>query len=380
MISRKSNAMTPFLVMDVLERAQEIERTGKRVIHLELGEPDFDTPQVIREAAARALKEGKTRYTHSMGLLELREAISERYWELYRVRVSPNCILVTAGSSPGIALTLSALLEEGDEVVLPDPGYACYANMITFQGGVPIAVGVSEEDGFQYHPEAIRPKLSTQTKGILINSPANPTGMLLSQERIQKIAQLGPTLLSDEIYHGLTYGEKAHSVLEFTDRAFVFNGFSKLYAMTGWRLGFVIVPTEFARAVQKIHQNFFISTNAFVQWAGITALHQAGTEVASMVSLFDERRRVLIRGLRELGFSIKHEPNGAFYVFVNAKHLGADSLKLAMDILEKVQLGVAPGIDFGASGEGYLRFSYASSVDNIEEALERLKRYLELKL
>ena len=378
MISHKSKAMTPFLVMDVLERAQEIERMGKRVIHLELGEPDFDTPQVIREAAARALKEGKTRYTHSMGLLELREAISERYWELYRVRVSPNCILVTAGSSPGIALALSALMEEGDEVVLPDPGYACYSNMITFQGGVPIAVGVSEEDGFQYDPEAIRPKLSPRTKGILINSPANPTGMLLSQERIQKIAQLGPTLLSDEIYHGLTYGEKAHSVLEFTDRAFVFNGFSKLYAMTGWRLGYVIVPQEFARAVQKIHQNFFISTNAFVQWAGITALHQAASEVASMVSLFDERRRVLIRGLRKLGFSIKHEPNGAFYVFVNAKHLGADSLKLAMDILEKVQLGVAPGIDFGANGEGYLRFSYASSVENIEEALGRLKRYLEM--
>jgi len=147
--------MTPFLVMDVLERALEIERTGKRVIHLELGEPDFDSPLVIREAAARALKEGKTRYTHSMGLLELREAISERYWELYRVRVSPNCILVTAGSSPGIALVLSALMEEGDEVVLPDPGYACYSNMITFQGGVPIAVGVSEEDGFQVHLDCL---------------------------------------------------------------------------------------------------------------------------------------------------------------------------------------------------------------------------------
>ncbi len=378
MSPHKSDTMTPFLVMDVLERAQEIERTGKRVIHLELGEPDFDTPQVIREAAARALSEGKTRYTHSMGLLELREAISDRYWELYRVQVSPDCILVTAGSSPGIALALSALLEQGDEVVLPDPGYACYANMITFQGGVPIAVEVSEDDGFQYHPEAVCPKLSPRTKGILINSPANPTGALLSEERMQKIAQLGFMLLSDEIYHGLTYGEKAHSALEFTDRAFVFNGFSKLYAMTGWRLGYVIVPQEFARAVQKIHQNFFISTNAFVQWAGITALHQARSEVASIVSVFDERRRMLLRGLRQLGFTIKHEPKGAFYVFVNAKHLGQDSLKLAMDILEKVHLGVAPGIDFGPNGEGYLRFSYARSVDNIEKALERLKRYLEM--
>ncbi|MFQ5851080.1 MAG: pyridoxal phosphate-dependent aminotransferase [Candidatus Binatia bacterium] len=380
MVSRKSGAITPFLVMDVLERAQEMERAGRHVIHLEVGEPDFDTPGVVKEAAVRALKEGKTHYTHSMGLLELREAISKRYWDWYRVPVSPDCILITAGSSPGIQLVFSALLEEGDEVVLSDPGYACYFNMIAFQGGIPLTVEVSEEESFQYYPDAIARKISPRTRGIVINSPANPTGMLLSPERVENIAQLGPMLLSDEIYHGLTYGEKAHSVLEFTDRAFVFNGFSKLYAMTGWRLGYVIVPPNFARTVQKIHQNFFISANAFVQWAGVAALCQAATDVASMVAIYDERRRLMIQGLRELGFGITHEPRGAFYVFANARQLGGDSLRLSMDILERVQVAVAPGIDFGANGEGYLRFCYANSVGRIEEALGRLKRYLEMTL
>lgn len=366
--------------MDILDRGQAMERAGKRVIHLEVGEPDFDTPAVIKEAGIRALREGKTHYTDSMGLLELREAISEHYWECHRVRVSPDRILITAGSSPAMLLAFSALLENGDEVIFSDPGYACYSNLVAFHDGVPITVEVFEEEGFQFRPDVITRKISPRTKGIIINSPANPTGMLLDPQRIQEIAQLGPLLLSDEIYHGLVYGEKAHSALEFTDRVFVFSGFSKLYAMTGWRLGYVIVPQEFVRPMQKSHQNFFISANAFVQWAGVAALREATEDVASMVALYDKRRRVLIRGLRELGFGIRNEPNGAFYIFTNARHFGTDSLRLSMDMLEKVQVGVAPGVDFGVNGEGYLRFSYANSLENIGEGLARLKRYLEMTL
>jgi len=380
MISHKSQAMKPFLVMDVLDRAQELERAGKRVIHLEVGEPDFDTPEVIKEAAIRALKEGKTHYTPSMGLLELREAISERYWECYRVRVSPDQILIAPGSSAAMQLAFSVLLEEGDEVILSDPGYACYSNMIRFHSGVPVTVEIFEEEGFQYRPAAIAQRISPRTRGIVINSPANPTGMLLSPERIREISRLGPWLLSDEIYHGLTYGEEAHSVLEFTDRAFVFNGFSKLYAMTGWRLGYVMVPREFARSAQKILQTFFISANAFVQWAGIAALRHAAGDVASMVALYDERRRFMTQRLRQLGFGVKGEPKGAFYVFANSRWLGGDSLRLSLDMLERVQVGVAPGIDFGANGEGYLRFSYANSLANIEEGLDRIQGYLEMAL
>ena len=378
MLSHKSRTITPFLVMEVLDRAKEMERAGKPVVHLEVGEPDFDTPGVIKEAAIRALKEGKTHYTHSMGLPELREAISEHYYDQYRVRVSPDLILVASGSSPAMQLAFSTLLEAGDEVVLPDPGYACYSNMVRFQDAVPIAVGIFEESGYQYDPVAIARRISPRTKGIIVNSPANPTGVLLEPERIREIVQLGPMLFSDEIYHGLVYGKRAHSILEFTDRAFVFNGFSKLYAMTGWRLGYVILPQEVGRAAKNIQQNFFISANAFVQWAGVAALREAADDVAVIVATYDRRRRLMVEGLRKLGFQIRYEPQGAFYVFVNAKMIHQDSLALAMDILEKVQVGVAPGIDFGANGEGHLRFSYANSEENIEEGLERLKRYLEM--
>lgn len=378
MLSRKAETITPFLVMEVLDRAKEMEREGKRVVHLEVGEPDFETPGVIKEAALRALQGGQTRYTHSMGLPELREALSEYYHDQYGVRVSPDLILISPGSSPAMQLAFSTLLEPGDEVILPDPGYACYANMVRFQEAVPVPVGVFEESGYQYDAGVISGRISRRTKGIIVNSPANPTGVLLEPSRMREIVRLGPVILSDEIYHGLVYGTKAHSVLEFTDRAFVFGGFSKLYAMTGWRLGYVILPREASRAVKNIQQNFFISANAFVQWAGVAALREAGGEIAAIVAAYDRRRRVMVEGLKKLGFQIRYEPRGAFYVFVDAAFIRRDSLALAMDILEKVRVGVAPGIDFGAHGEGHLRFSYANSEENIEEGLERLKRYLEV--
>jgi aspartate/methionine/tyrosine aminotransferase len=250
--------------------------------------------------------------------------------------------------------------------------------MVRFQDGVPVSVGIFEESGYQYDPAAISRAISPHTKGIIINSPANPTGVLLEPERMQEIVQLGPMILSDEIYHGLVYANKAHSILEFTDRGFVFNGFSKLYAMTGWRLGYMIFPREFSRAVKNIQQNFFISANAFVQWAGVAALREAAGDVARIVETYDKKRRLMVEGLKGLGFQIRYEPQGAFYVFVDATLIRRDSLALAMDMLEKVQLGVAPGIDFGANGEGHLRFSYANSEENIQEGLERLKRYLEM--
>jgi aspartate/methionine/tyrosine aminotransferase len=195
---------------------------------------------------------------------------------------------------------------------------------------------------------------------------------------MKEIARLGPMIFSDEIYHGLTYGKKAHSILEFTEDAFVFNGFSKLYAMTGWRLGYLIFPKSLSRGIKNLQQNFFISANAFVQRAGVAALRETSKEIAAIVSAYDARRRVMLRGLTALGFPIRYEPQGAFYVFVDVARIGGDSLALAMDILEKVRVGVAPGIDFGARGEGHLRLSYANSTAKIEEGLARLKRYLEM--
>ena len=376
LVAGRVERMTSFIVMDVLEKACEMAGRGIDIVHLEVGEPDFDTPACVTEAVTQALKDGFTHYTHSLGIRELREAISDHYLQTYNVSVSPDQIVVTSGSSPAIWMACAALLEADDEVVCSDPYYACYPNFIQFVQGRCVTVPVREEDGFQYRPEAIAAQLTPRTKAVIINSPANPTGTLLSAERMRAIAQMDPYVLSDEIYHGLVYEGRAHSILEFTDRAVVINGFSKLFAMTGLRLGYLIAPAAFIRPLQKMQQNFFISANAAVQKAGIAALTQAQADVARMTRIYDQRRRFMIRRLRQIGFNIAVEPTGAFYVFVNARHLSHDSYSLAFDILEKAHLGVTPGIDFGPNGEGYLRFSYANSLENIEEGLNRLENYV----
>ncbi|MFA5109967.1 MAG: aminotransferase class I/II-fold pyridoxal phosphate-dependent enzyme, partial [Desulfobaccales bacterium] len=237
-------------------------------------------------------------------------------------------------------------------------------------------VPVREEDGFQLNPAELGPYLTPRTKGVLVNSPGNPTGTLMPPDWMARLAELGPYVISDEIYHGLVYEGQEHSILEYTDRAFVINGFSKVYAMTGWRLGYLIAPPDFVRPLQKLMQNFFISANPFVQRAGIAALTQTGPEIEAMRATYDARRRFLLAGLEKLGFHIPVPPTGAFYVFVNARHLSADSYALAFDILEQAKVGVAPGIDFGPGGEGFLRFSYANSLENLQEALDRLAAYL----
>jgi len=385
-ISKRCTGMTPFLVMEILEAAQAMERAGHSVIHLEVGEPDFDTPDCVKRASCRALDEGKTHYTHSLGILELRQAIADDYRKRYGVTVDPANIAVTQGTSPAMFALFSAILEQGDRVITSDPCYACYDNFITFAGGEPVKVTVDEGDSFQFRVAGIRKALDAhdRVKAILINSPANPTGTLLSAERMRAIADLaeerGLWVVSDEIYHGLVYEGEEHSILEYTDRAFVLNGFSKLYAMTGWRLGYLIAPPAFMRTLQTMCQNFFISPNTMAQWAGVAALREADEDVARMKAIYDERRRYMLARLKGMGFTIKHDPTGAFYVLVNMRHLarkfGGSSLKLAYDILEKARIGVTPGIDFGQGAEGYIRFSYASSLANIEEAMNRLENYL----
>ena len=377
MISKKAQEIPPFIVMDVLEKAQEFERMGEKIIHMEVGEPDFDTPECINEASYRAICEGKTHYTHSLGLIELREAIAEDYWKKYQVKVSPEQILVASGTSPAMLLLFAALLEPNDEVILSNPYYPCYPNIIRFVGGSPVFVEVFEEEGFQYLPEMIEEKMGRRVKGILINSPSNPTGNVMAPERMTKIAQFSSFIISDEIYHGLVYEGKAHSILEFTDHAFVINGFSKLYAMTGWRLGYVIAPKEFIRPMQKIQQNLFISASSFAQWGALIGLKEAEEDIRKMKETYNQRRRFLIPRLRELGFGITVEPTGAFYILANAKRFSKDSYSFAFDILKEAKVGVAPGIDFGTNAEGYLRFSYANSMENIEEGMKRLERYLE---
>jgi aspartate/methionine/tyrosine aminotransferase len=377
MISKRASEFTSFIVMDVMARAEELERQGEHIIHLEVGEPDFPTPRVISDAAIDALQNNKTRYTHALGLLELREEICRYYLKEYGVSITPDQIVISTGTSPVLLFAMLAILDHGDEVIISNPRYPCYQNFIRAAGGKLREIQTYPEEGFQYRHKDIKKKLSRRTKGIIINSPCNPTGIVMTEEQLRDIAQFeSQYIISDEIYHGLVYKGKAHSILEFTDQAFVINGFSKLYAMTGWRLGYLIFPKEFSAVMQRIHQNFMISANGFIQWAGIAALTQAQADVAQMIKTYDERRRYMLARLTDMGFIIHVEPTGAFYVFADGRKFFADSYKEAFRITEEAKVGVTPGIDFGSGGEGFLRLSYATSLTNIEEGLNRLEQYL----
>jgi len=379
MISNRIKELTPFIVMDVLERADEMAHEGIDIIHLEVGEPDFDIPACVKDAICKAIQDGQTYYTHSLGMIELREAICQHYLEIYGVTVHPDQVLVTSGTSPAMLIVFAALLENDDQVILSDPHYACYPNFIKFVGGKPLTVPVYESEKYEFQIERVQAAITEKTKAIFINSPSNPTGTLLSESCLREIASLPIHIISDEIYHGLVYEGKEHSILEYRDDVFVLNGFSKLHAMTGLRLGYLIAPKTFIRPMQILQQNFLISANSVAQIGGLAALKDAHDDITNMKAIYNKRRKYMIQRLRQMGFEISVEPTGAFYVFVNARHLSDDSYQLAFNILEKAHVGVTPGIDFGKNAEGYLRFSYANSIENIAEGMDRLENYIRVK-
>lgn len=379
MIPPHIRKLKSFIAMDILEELERRRAAGRPVISFSIGEPDLPPADSVLETCKQAIEERFTKYTSSLGLMELRQEIAGHYQKKYGVQVDPEQIIVTEGTSPAMLLTFAVLLSPGDDVIVSNPHYPCYPAFIQFLKGRPNYVGVREEDGFQYRPEAIRKKITRRSRAIVINSPSNPTGNLLPEEAMRKIADLGSRnrwIISDEIYHGLVYEGRERSILEFTDRAFVLNGFSKAYAMTGFRLGYVIAPKPFIRTMQILHQNFYISANSFVQRAGITALREGQTHLQKMKGIFNERRRAMLETLKQIGFTIAVEPTGAFYVFANAKKFTKNSYQFAWDLLKKTDVGVTPGIDFGTGGEGYLRFSYATSVENIKEGLNRIGTFL----
>ncbi len=313
-----------------------------------------------------------------MGLLALREAVAESYSVKFGVDVKADQVIVNSGTSPAMLLLFMGLLEPGDEVIMANPRYACYPNFVEGVGGRPAFVYTKEEKGFALEPGGVVNAINARTKAILINSPGNPTGHVMSAREYRGICEAAGNIpiISDEIYQGLIYKGKDHSALEYTDNAFVLNGFSKLYAMTGWRLGYLIAPQDCVRPLQKLQQNFFICANSFVQHGGVAALRGPQGHIKGMVEEYDRRRKYLLKRLTGMGFGIESEPQGAYYVLANAKKFGADSLRLSRRILEDAGVAVTPGIDFGDGAEGYLRFSYSNSLDNIREGMDRLEKYL----
>ena len=380
--ARRALEIRPFIVMEILERAQAMEADGEHIIHMEIGEPDFNTPDVIKEAAHDALRLDLTKYTHSLGLPELRAAIADSYGRDYGVEIDPQRVIVTTGTSAGMLLAFGALLDHGDEVIVTDPGYPCYPTFINLLGGQTRTTALREELGWQPSVDEMRALIEANTKAIIVNSPANPTGTVLSKTALEELSELTGQrrlIVSDEIYHGMVYEGQAHSILECTDHAIVINGFSKLHAMTGWRLGYLIVPPELVRPVQKLQQNLYISAPTISQFAAVAALTKAGPDIAKMVAVYDKRRRWLLPALKNLGLSVAVEPTGAFYVLVDTRHLSRDSYALALEILEKAKVAVTPGIDFGPGAEGHIRFSYATSLENIKEGCRRLGEWLQTR-
>lgn len=380
-VSKRAQIIRPFVVMDVVARAKELEAQGRDIVRLEIGDPDLPTPEVVKKAAEEAMEHGETGYTQSLGLPSLREAVSAHYRATYGVDVGPDKVVVTQGTSPAMLLLFGALLDPGDEVIVSDPCYPAYPNYVGFLGGSPIPVPVRAEEGFRFRLEEVRAAITPRTRAIVINSPANPTGATLAPEDLEGLGRIaeetGVYIASDEIYHGLYFGGRDRSILEFTDRAFVLNGFSKAYAMTGWRLGYMIAPPEFVRPAEKIQQNFFLCANHFVQVAGVTALTEAQADVARMREIYDERRQFVVPALRDVGLVVASEPTGAFYVFADARDWGGDSLALAYRLLDEAGVAVAPGVDFGTGGEGFLRVSYAASLERLREGVERLRSWAE---
>ncbi|MEC9352621.1 MAG: pyridoxal phosphate-dependent aminotransferase [Planctomycetota bacterium] len=378
-ISNSARQVQPFLAMEIFERSQELERQGIDIVHLEVGEPDFSVPACVDRAISQAVEGGHTHYPHSLGRYDLREEVAAYYKRRYGVTIDAGRVLVTGGTSGALVLLMALLLEPGDEILLPNPGYACYDNFVLTFHGKPTGYEVPASTGFRYNPAFISKLINERSKGILINSPSNPTAAVQDHDTLEQIAALGVPVISDEIYHGLEYGgdeDRAVSMLEVTDDCFVVDGFSKRHAMTGLRVGWLVAPEDLVAPLQRLQQNLFVCASSLAQTAAIAALQEGEEALKAMTEQYTQRREVLYNGLLELGFPIPCKPMGAYYIFAKADHLDSNSLRLARRILEEAHVGVAPGIDFGSRAEGWLRFSFANNIENLNEALQRLKKWL----
>ena len=377
---RRIDQIEPFRVMQLLERAKELEAEGRKIIHMEIGEPDFPTPAPVVTAAQARLATADNFYTPSTGAPELQQALARWYKKEYGVDVDAGRILITPGTSGAFSLIYAVLLEAGESVLLSDPGYPCQRNFIRLAGGTPINIPVGPETCYHLSAELIDATWRRETRAAVVINPSNPTGTMIPDDTLKAVAAAcqrhGGRLISDEIYHGLTYGINARSALEFDNDAIVVNGFSKRWAMTGWRVGWIIVPDELVDACRRVMQNIFISAPTLSQHAAIAAL-TADDEIEAMRRAYDERRNYLLTRLPRLGFDIVVEPKGAFYIYANVEKLTDDSRSFCWNMLEQAGVAITPGEDFGSHrSESHVRFSYATSLEDIREGLQRMERLL----
>ena len=379
--ARRLADIEPFHVVELLTRARQLESEGRDIIHMEVGEPDFPTPEPIARAAAAAIQGGKTLYTQALGLPELRTAISDFYRERYGVAVAASRIAITNGASGALNLAFAALANPGDEWLLADPGYPCNRHILRTYEGCPISMPVGPDSNFQPTPAMLRQYWNEKTAGLLVASPANPTGTLLTLAEIEALAAVCREkqghFLVDEIYHGLTYEIAAPTACAAGDDIWVISSFSKYFQMTGWRLGWMVIPEAYVRDVEKLAQNLVLCPSTPAQHAALAAF--APDTIAILEERraeFRHRRDFLAPALEAIGFRVTARPEGAFYLYCDCSALADDSFALARDLLEKTGVAATPGLDFGSNApEKHIRFAYTTGVPRLAEAVERLRRY-----
>lgn len=382
-IAQRMERLGTETAFEVLAKAKALEAAGHEIIHLEIGEPDFDTPKHIVEAGIEALRAGYTHYSPAAGIPELREAIAEDVERRRGVRVNPANVVVTPGAKPIMFFTILACIERGDEVIYPNPGFPIYESVIDFVGGKSVPLRLREQNDFRFEIDELRSLVNNRTRMIILNSPQNPTGGVLARSDLEAVAEIAREhnlwVLSDEVYKNILYDAEHESILSLPgmmERTILLDGFSKTYAMTGWRLGFGVMPQPLASHVERLMINSNSCTATFTQKAGVAALRGPQDETFDMVAEFRRRRDVMVQGLNDLPGVRCKLPLGAFYVFPNVKDTGVASRELAAMILEKAGVAVLAGNAFGEFGDGYLRLSYANSIENIRKGIERIGELL----
>jgi aspartate/methionine/tyrosine aminotransferase len=369
-------------VMVLLARARELEAAGRSIIHMEIGEPDFATPEPIRAAGARAIEQGKIFYTPALGMPALRRAIAGFYQTRYGVAVDAGRVVVTPGASGALLLAMAALVNPGDEVLLADPGYPANRHFVRLMDGMPVGVAVGPDSNYQLRCEHLEQHWSKRTAAALVATPSNPTGTLLAPEELRAMAeftaQRGGALIVDEIYHGLVYDDAAQTVLALRDDVFVINSFSKYFNITGWRLGWMVAPARYVEAIDRLAQNFFLAAPTPAQYAALAAFEPATlTLLDARRDEFRARRDFLLPALRELGFGVPQLPQGAFYIYANCSRFTADSFGFARELLEQAGVAIAPGVDFGDNAAAaHVRFAYTQPVAVLEEGVRRIATFL----